>query len=154
SRKLGKPFMAVPKPRGLEKQRLLDAYFSKRGMVTNQSDPLRPKQLARAKSKLTKEQYNWFYLSVWLGLRPMEIDQIKDSRNVRVQQGLDGTPVVWIYQTKLTAVPPRYRWKLIPLFLKEQRAALSIIASGKFKRPLVKTAKRYFGPHVTLYGGR
>jgi hypothetical protein len=66
----------------------------------------------------------------------------------------DGSSVLWIYQEKLVSVPPRYRWKLLPVFLPEQEAGLTLIERGEFKRPLVKTVKRHFGSRVTLYGGR
>lgn len=59
SRKLGRPFLPIPRARGLEKSRLLDAYFSKVGAAANQSDPLLPDQLAGARSQLIPEQYNW-----------------------------------------------------------------------------------------------
>ena len=139
SRKLGKPFFAIPRPHGFEKRRLIDAYFMRRGDSGNQSDPLTPEQLETAKSKLNIEHYNWLYLSVWLGLRPMEIDQLKDNQNVRVMQNVTGEHVVWIYQSKLASVPPRYRWKLIPIFLEQQLLVLEIISSKLFHRPLVKT---------------
>lgn len=29
--------------------------------------------------KIKNEQFNWLYLSVWLGLRPQEIDNLKNK---------------------------------------------------------------------------
>ena len=152
SRKLGKPFFPIPRPKGYEKSRLLDAYFekvSKKG-VTNESDPILPGQLKSTKANFKKEHHNWLYLSVWLGLRPKEIDQLKDSKNFRIHHGPDGTSVLWVYQTKLTSVPPKYRWKLIPLIFEEQKKIQRLIKSKKFHRPLVKTVKLYLGKHTTL----
>lgn len=154
SRKMGKAFLNVRFPRGLEKDRLLDAYFTKRRKTILQSDPLQPHQLENAKSSLEKKNYNWLYLSVWLGLRPLEIDQLKDSRKFKLKKRPDGKYELWVFQTKLTSLPNRYRWKLIPLFLREHKKALKIIKTGDFQRPLVKTIKRHFGSHTTLYGGR
>ena len=154
SRKLCQSFTRIPQPRGKEKARLLDAYFGKRGGRNNQSDPLTPQQLEAAKSDLKVENYNWLFLSVWLGLRPQEIDQLKQPEMVRVQPGIGAETVLWVYQTKLISVPMRYRWKLIPLFLKEHRQAVEIIKAGTFKRPLVKTVRSKFGLHTSLYGGR
>jgi hypothetical protein len=154
SRRLGQSFMRIPLPRGAEKARLLDAYFEKCGRALRQSEPLTPKKLSNAKSHLKNEQYNWLYLSVWLGLRPQEVDQLKDERLVRLQRDMSGTPILWVYQSKLASVPPRYRWKLIPLVFKEQEKALKIIRSKLFQRPLIKTVKRLFGAHTTLYGER
>jgi len=156
SRKLGTPFFPIPRPRGYEKSRLLDAYFEKLSQkgVSNRSEPISPNQLARARTTLKPRQYNWLYLSVWLGLRPFEIDNLKDPSHVRLLSCPDGTRVLWIYQTKLVSVPPRYRWKLIPLIFREQKRIYGIIKSQNFERPLVKTVKRHFGPQTSLYGGR
>ena len=154
ARRLGQSFIKIPIPRGSEKSRLLEAYFSKCGTPYNQSDPITPTQLETMKSCLKPEHYNWIYLSVWLGLRPQEVDQLKLDNYVRLQPGFDGTMILWVYQTKLVSVPPRYRWKLIPIIFKEQKLALDIIQSKIFQRPLVKTVKRYFGVNTTLYGGR
>ncbi len=154
SRKLGQSFTKLQIPKGSEKARLLDAYFKKCGQHVKQSDPVTPAQLERVKSKIKKENYNWLYLSVWLGLRPQEIDQLKDEQYVRLQKNIGGAPTLWVYQTKLVSVPPRYRWKLIPIIFKEQKEALKIIRSKNFRRPIAKIIKKYFGPHTTLYGGR
>ena len=131
------------------------AYFEKCGRNGNtQSDPITPKQLQKARTHLKIEHYNWLYLSVWLGLRPQEVDQLKDERLVRLQSSVDGKPILWVYQTKLVSVPPRYRWKLIPIVFEEQEMALEIIKSGNFHRPWVKTIRKHFSKHTTLYGGR
>ena len=125
SRRLGQSFIRIPIPNGAEKARLLDAYFEKCGFRTNESEPLTKENLLYAKSKLKPEHYNWLYLSVWLGLRPREVDQLK-------------------------AVPPQYRWKLIPIIFTEEDVALEIIRSLQFKRPNVKIVKKYFGQNTTL----
>jgi integrase len=62
--------------------------------------------------------------------------------------------VLWVYQTKLIALPPIDRWKPVPLIYDEQKFAAKIIEDGLFERPLNKTVRRYFGEGVTLYGGR
>lgn len=62
--------------------------------------------------------------------------------------------MLWVYQTKLMSVPPRYRWKLIPIVFEGQMDAVKIIESGDFKRPLSKCVRHHFGSYTTLYGGR
>ncbi|MBI1859552.1 MAG: hypothetical protein HYR96_01370 [Deltaproteobacteria bacterium] len=88
SRKLGQSFTKVPQPRGKEKARLLDAYFAKCGGSSNQSDPITPQQLEKARADFKEENYNWLFLSVWLGLRPQEVDQLKQKEMVRIQRGI------------------------------------------------------------------
>ena len=154
SRRLGQSFMRIPIPNGVEKGRLLNAYFEKCGYRSNESEPILPARLQKAKPKLKPEHYNWIYLSVWLGLRPREVDQLKNEHFVRLQPGLHKKIILWIYQTKLSAVPPQYRWKLIPIIFSEQEVAIKILRSGTFKRPHVKLIKKYFGANRTLYAGR
>ncbi len=113
-----------------------------------------PEKLHRAKEKLNEAQYNWLYLSVWLGLRPNEIDQLIKDGHLKILRTQEGQSILWIYQTKLASIAPRYRWKLIPLIFSEQKKTVKIIKSGDFERPLVKTVKRYLGSRIMLYGGR
>lgn len=154
SRKMGHPFARVPMPRGKERERILDAYFNKKGRHVCESDPISPVQLEDVKDKINEANYNWLYLSVWLGLRPREIDQLHDSKLFKIQHTGDQTALLWVYQTKLVAVPPRYRWKLIPIVFTGQSDVVKIIESGHFKRPLNKTIQSHFGKFTTLYGGR
>lgn len=154
SRKLGQPFIKIPNPKGRERARLLEAYFSKTGRETKESEPITPEQLEHAKPGLNERNYNWLYLSVWLGLRPLEIDQLHDRNLFRLQKISETSTLLWVFQTKLVAVPPRYRWKLIPLIFEGQADAVKIIESGNFARPLSKTVRHHFGDHTTLYGGR
>lgn len=154
ARRLGQTFIRIPIPRGVEKARLLEAYFNKCGGRTNHSDPLTPDQLEAEKSKLKPEYYNWLYLSIWFGLRPQEVDQLKKEEYKQIRPSFHGVSELRVYQTKLVSVPPRYRWKVIPTVCDEQIQALDIVRSGNFKRPSVKTVRKYFGDHTTLYGGR
>lgn len=154
SRRLGQRFSRIPTPRGTERARLIEAYYEKSGGRSNCSDPITPELLENAKMNFKPQQYNWLYISVWLGLRPMEIDQLKEDKYVRLQSDIHGNPILWVYQTKLTSVPPRNRWKLIPIIFKEQLEALTIIKNKDMTRPHVKRIRKIFGGHTTLYGGR
>jgi integrase len=153
-RKQGRPLYRIPLPRGHEKRRLLDAYFEKTDGAGRQSEPLSPQQLEGARPRLSAAHYRWIYLSVWLGLRPAEVDQLKFRGNVQYLFDSKNTPIISVYQTKLMSVPPRYRWKLIPLFLPEQKRAIDIIRRGRFERPPTYLVKRIFGPRNNLYAGR
>ena len=62
----------IPKPTGEAAAKIHEALYDKnpRGLT---SKPLTWKKLLNAKQKLSEENYNWLYLSLWLGLRPSEI---------------------------------------------------------------------------------
>ena len=105
-RKLGLPFLPVPTPNGYERNRILDAYFRKLDGKRRRSEPITPERLAQAKRKLKAKHYQWIYLSVWAGLRPLEIDQLKDKAHYSIKKLSDGTLVLWVYQTKLVSLPP------------------------------------------------
>lgn len=154
SRKLARPFLAVPRPRGYERQRILDAYYGKTEKSRKASAPLAPELLAATRGRLNLRNFNWLYLSIWLGLRPQEIDNLHDPNLWHVATLSTARKVLSVFQTKLVALPPEDRWKSIPLLFDEQQFALRIIESGTFRRPLVRTIHKYFGPHTTLYGGR
>ncbi|NBW82182.1 hypothetical protein EBR21_10565 [bacterium] len=154
SRKLSQPFLPLPMPRGYERARLIENYYHTKKQVGRGSIPITPTQLDSEKKLLSGANYNWLFLSVWLGLRPQEIDNLKNEGMWRVEETLRGVSVLWVYQTKIIALPPEERWKPIPLLFAEQEIALKILMSGKFRRPIPKTMRKRFGEGITLYGGR
>jgi hypothetical protein len=153
-RKLAKPFLPVTRPRGYERQRLLDAHYQRNRNSRKASDPLPPEVLVSAGGKMNQANFNWLFISVWLGLRPQEIDNLHEQQLWRIETPIVGRKIFWIYQTKIIALPPDDRWKPIPILYEEQKFALRIIQSGNFKRPLVKTMRQYFSKDIDLYGGR
>lgn len=148
ARKYRRMFLQIPAPRRQDMQRIADAYFDKyeNGLV---SKPLLPHQLEKARSSLPETQYNWLYLTVWLGLRPEEADNAKDPARCIIEEGL-----VKVYQSKLTTIARPLRWKHIQLLEKEQAYCLEIIENHPIKRPLNKTIKKYCGDGITGYAGR
>jgi hypothetical protein len=159
ARKYQKPFLALPFPNGREKQLLNDSYKRKfkRG---NDSDPITPAQLEANRNNFSEENWNWLYLSVWFGLRPSEVDSLKEPQHKgdegpwHIEKDKDGTPVLWVYQSKLVLIDMDKRWKAVPCFTPQQELGLKIIQSQNFKRPLVKTLKKYLTEFTTTYGGR
>lgn len=153
-RKLGRPFLQIPPPRGYERQRIIDANFEKEKGVARASKPIAPSDLEKIKGAVNIENFNWLFLSLWFGLRPKEIDLLKSKDTWRVEVLPNGRKVFWVYQTKVIALPPEDRWKPIPIIFDEQHFGLKIIESETFARPLRKTVHRHFGDGVTLYAGR
>ena len=122
--------------------------------VRKASRPLSPIQLDSVSGKLNRRNFNWLYLSVWFGLRPMEVDHLKHAEFWRIEVLPAGRKVLWVYQTKIIALPPEDRWKPIPILFEQQEFGLRIIESRNFRRPIMKTMRRHFGRGTCLYAGR
>ena len=153
-RRLGKSFLPLSYPRGVEKRLIQEEYFRTSSHKLRESAPISPAMLSIAKGNAHLSNYQWLYISVWLGLRPLEVDSLKNESSFKYTETPNGTPVLWVYQTKLTSRPTWNRWKLIPLIFPEQKLCISLIKSGEFNRPSVKTIKRLFGTQISTYGGR
>lgn len=148
-RKFKKPFLQIPSPRGNVAKNINRAFNTKLGNSLgskdgNASAPLTPEMLESNRSKLSAENYNWLYLSIWLGLRPEEIDNIKTARIERIK---DDLTLIHVYQSKVDA------WKTVPCYLPEQKVAIEMI-DAPMKRPLNKTLQKHIAPNLTCYGGR
>jgi hypothetical protein len=145
----------IPSPRGREKHRISDRYFSD-GERGKESDPISPEMLESARSGLKPEQFNWVYLTIWLGLRPEEVDQIhkKGHHEILFDREL-GKNVVRVYQPKLVGIRKEDRFKFIPVTCPEQDVAVKLLQSAApLERPLVKTLRAHVEGHVGVYGGR
>lgn len=153
ARSRGIYFDPLPYPARFDKERVADAYLEANGGRTNESDPLTPSALEAARGSIDAEAYNWLALSVWFGLRPPEVDGLKVSNQWRIEMH-KGTPVLFVYQTKLKGIAHEQRWKYIPCLRSEQRALLEAVKAGTFSRPSLKIVHSRFGEHVNLYGGR
>lgn len=154
SRKMARPFLPIPFPKGYERQRIIEANYEKVRGVTRASKPLLPLHLEDVRSKINLQNFNWLYLTVWFGLRPKEVDFLKRKNMWRLEILGNGRKILWVFQTKIVALPPEDRWKPIPIIFAEQESALEVIEKKNFKRPLMKTMKKYFGAGRTLYAGR
>jgi integrase len=155
ARLTGRYYEPIPSPRGTEKEMINDAYReSKR--YRGPSDPLEPEVLAGLKDKIPDANFNWLFVSLWFGLRPIEVTMVMKDRNMRYWRLEEGpTDVLWVYQSKLRSVPEPDRWKQIPIKYPEQREALAMIFKGGARAPLVKTLQNVTGnPAINLYGGR
>lgn len=155
ARKTKEYFEPLPKPRGRDLSLIVDAYAdsSKR---KKESKPLYHKQLVKHEDSFKPEQFNWLFISVWFGLRPQEVDNLKKEDKGKfwkiTKKG--NYKVLNIFQTKINAVERDKRWKFIPCLYPEQIEALEMIKSGEFKRPIGKTMQRRFGEGYTPYAGR
>lgn len=156
----GSYFDDVPVPRGRERAAIADAQQTKTGKdtelgVRTESLPLSPETLKRSKDKLKPEQYNWLLLSVWLGLRPEEVELLKNPKRYKIEYySKKKVRVLHVYQSKLQSISEDKRWKFIPIIFPQQQECLEIIESQNFKKPIYKIMRKYVGKGITLYGGR
>lgn len=111
SRKLAKPFHPIPYPKGYERRRLLEAHYQTKSRKKLPSLPISPVHLNDIKEKLSCENFNWLYLSIWFGLRPKETDSLKDKNMWKLEELPTGRKILWVFQTKIIALPPDDRWK-------------------------------------------
>jgi hypothetical protein len=153
-KKLCRPFLPIPTPRGYERKRLLEANYEKKDGVARASKSLTPERLNAVSGKLNRQNFHWLYLTVWFGLRPQEVDNLKNKELWKVEVSPTGRKILWVFQTKIIALPPEDRWKPIPILFDEQQFALKILEDGNFQRPLIKTMRKHFGKGMNLYAGR
>lgn len=71
-------------------------------------DSVLPEKLYTAKRKMKLEQFNWLYLSVWLGLRPQEVDNLKNNELWRIEEN-SNPKILWVFQTKIISLPTEDR---------------------------------------------
>lgn len=156
ARLTGKYYEPIPAPRGSEKEMINDAY-RKSSRYRGKSDPLETDVLATLATTMPREHYNWLFVTVWFGLRPIEASMVMTDRirrYWRIEEHGDMTFLV-VYQSKLTALPEPDRWKYIPVKYAEQHLALAMIIEGGAKAPLVKTIQAKTNNYnLNLYGGR
>lgn len=141
-------YQSIPKPRGLIRSKIEESYQDSK-KLRSESDPLTPELLDSVHTLLNGYNYNWLQVTIWFGLRPNEVD----LKKFRIDYH-NKTPILCVYQTKLTSVSRDRRWKMIPCIYPEQLKALEFLDSD-IKRPLMKTMRRVFTKQrITLYGGR
>ncbi len=150
SRKDGRFFEPIAPVRGLSRQRIRESHEDKKGVRT-ESEVISPDMLELKKTKLSQENYNFLYITVWFGLRPFELKSIK---NIDVRRNTEGLEFLVVYQSKLVTLEKSKRYKAIPILLKEQKKGLEIITSGKLKAPIYKKMREVFGEGYGLYAGR
>lgn len=156
SKRYKMPFLPLPAPPKGWAADIAETHFAKtRSRGNRESEPLTPEALQKQAAKLTERHYRWLILSVWFGLRPIEVDSLKQPSSKRTWFVFEGGSAKYlcIYQSKLKGVEPKKRIKRIPCYHPEQVKALSVIGPD-IKRPNSKTMFKRFGPNITLYGGR
>jgi hypothetical protein len=135
-------------PRGAMREKIRDAFRDSEKRPKN-SEALTEESLLKSRSLLEAPFYNWLFLSFYLGLRPAEVDALKNPLSFK----LNGDSIS-VYQAKLTQLPREQRWKVIPIYLEEQKVAIDIIQSGEFERPGIRLIHKVLGKEFHSYAGR
>lgn len=150
SKRQGQFFQPIPNPRGQSKQQIAESNESGKFYRAGGSKPLTPQLLESLRGKIAEPCYRWLFVSLWLGLRPYEIEQLgNDTRTV-----ISATEVR-VYQSKLVSLPKPMRWKVIPLLEPEQMRAVEFFKAGNLRKPLSKTLKAHLGvEQISAYAGR
>jgi integrase len=151
-------FQPLPKLSNIQVERLNDSRENVVG-IKRVCEPLTWKALEASKHRFEQEglleKWNWIYIALWFGLRPIEVDGLKSETTWRVERDVtSGIDVLSVYQSKLTSVSKDRRWKVIPVYFEEQKVALKLIKQGAFSRPLNKTIKRLIGDRIETYSPR
>lgn len=143
------------------KRKIADAYEKRIQRTSMESEPISPELLEEKRLKLSRENYNWIFISIQFGLRPREVDNLL-SANVglwKIEVSPEFGYVLHVFQQKLyeRGIPREKCWKFVPTVLQGQIKAIGIIKSKNFKRPIGKQGKLFrdvFGRGFTAYGGR
>lgn len=157
----GQFFEPVSIPKGRPRSAIVDAQQTKTGKntelgVRTESEPLTPEILKQSKDSFTNpNHHNFLTISLWFGLRPYEVDLLKDKKKWNISRDKQtGVLSLEVYQTKLMSVEENKRYKFIPVLFKEQHEALKLIKAQTFDRPHPKTVRKNLKANITLYGGR
>lgn len=139
-------------------KKIRDAYEKRIGKSSFKSQPLTPALLDDAKPKLDRQHFNWLFLSLWFGLRPREVNNLRrdDASLWYIDTGDARFTVLAVFQEKLyeRGIRKEDCWKYIPIVEPEQMEGLKIVRSGEFRAPLNKNIQRIFAGQYTRYAGR
>lgn len=115
------------------------------------SRPITEDELKALRSKLKEEHWAWVNIAFWFGLRPEEVDQLKEPNE---RWSIEGD-TLRVWQPKLRKVKSSRRWKSIPAQLEVQKAWLECLKRGlKLSRPSRSVVVRAYPQGVTNYGFR
>ncbi len=138
-------------------EKLPERYLAKlhddaeRAELGQTSRPITFEELNGLKGKLKEEHWAWTNLAFWFGLRPQEVDQLKERSDKWSIEGF----VLKIWQPKLRKVKAIRRYKYIPAQLDIQKHWLERLKTGlALSRPSRSVVARAYPLGVTNYGFR
>lgn len=155
SAKTNTPYSPFKSPTGFAAGRIWRAYKEFIPKM-KASDGLTPEILSQVCQSISSEHYNWLFISLWFGLRPGELENIRNGEEFAYfsQDIQKEVEILNVRQTKLSNLAEEDQWKSIPIIYPEQRIAASIIYEGNYNRPHPDTIKNHTKGHHHLYAGR
>ncbi len=158
ARQVSAYYKDIPKLPSTAKQIILDKRQGKDD-IKRAADLITFKELKNLRTSFKNQelemQWNWMFVAFSFGLRPTECDWLLSQPHTPIEYDKQNKcQVLKIYQSKLTSVDHKDRFKVIPVYLENQKEALKLIESKNFKRPLNKTLKRIFDHNVQTYSPR
>lgn len=153
SKQRGQFFEPVGAPKGIEKEKIADSNETSEGK-RRPSEKLTEKVLADLIRNLPDGHGEYLSIALYFGLRPSEIQELREKPEHHRIDRVGKTVVLRIYQSKLSGVAREKRWKVIPVILDQQKQALQYIEKDTWSRPLARTLQRLSGVYLTRYCGR
>lgn len=158
ARKVQSYYKNIPKLPSTTKQTILNKRQAKIG-IKRPAEIITFKELNNLKTSFQnndlEEQWNWMFIAFNFGLRPTECDWLLNQSEIPIEWDKQNKcDVLRIYQSKLVSVSKDERYKVIPIYLKSQKEAITILETKKAKRPLNKSLKRLFKKNVQTYSPR
>lgn len=152
AKKQGSFFDAAPTPPRKFRGTIAKAQRNKVG-VRKESERLTLEMLTKLKVQLPIKQYHWLFTSLWLGLRPIEVDQLSGTK-LDMQKNDAGIMVLAVNQTKIETEDESESLKYIPILFKEQEAAIAFLRAGEVERPTPRLLKKLSGEKIDTYCAR
>ncbi len=154
SKRMGKFFEKVAKPKGNEIGRISDKYLDRTGGNTKEATDITLKLMTKLANsdELTQEEKDWCVVCLGFGLRPSEVKMI-NNRDVKTL--IIGKNSVKIFQAKLVSLPRPKRFKEVAITHPFQKAAYTIIKSDvNLSAPSVYKLKKILGEGYKQYSFR
>jgi hypothetical protein len=101
-------YKRVPAPKGVIRESINDSS----GATGAGAMSLTPQIINKMKLKMPEGQWEYLHVTLWLGLRPTELDAILKSPDKYFQKARQGNvTIIGVYQAKLVNIPKEKLWK-------------------------------------------
>ncbi len=131
---------------GLHSRRRLETARQKKRLAPKDSLGIEPRELKALRSELPEDQWQWLFVTFWLGLRPNETRL--NPQQPPYLSTEDGVEVAHLWQWKT------HCYKQVPLIWPEQKQAFALLLDGRLRKIWPKQLQRRTGRRTHTYAGR